>query len=451
LNNKNKILVIFHLNFLRLDRGCSHGIYAPIKILKTLGYSIDLFCTNQMDDFSDFDNYNKENIIEKLFLVNIKESYPLTNDIPVETNNQNNGLFVSIKKILKIFHIDKIYRFLKKILKILHFHRPYHYIKRTFNNIKEKKKSIATLSNSRDYSLGSYVSDIVLEKFQEIIRNNKYNFIFMHYIEWADLFRYSDIPSDTKLIYNMHDSHFIQYSYLNNTPDVTGKVLDEDLKSLNYFNTYIYNSFDEMLFWSRFFPDKKHYFFPPVTQIKELPDLIKTIDVLCLGYVNPYNIEAAYWFLDNVCPLLPKNISITFCGKFTSALEAVYLVKIKEYNITTIDYADNLEELYAKTKIVIVPIKGGTGIKIKTLEALSYSIPVVSTILGVDGFPDKYENGCLVSDEPDEFANNIKNLLEDDVFYSKVKNKQNEYYRKYFSYESNINIIKNIFEFDNEK
>jgi hypothetical protein len=427
--NEKRVLVIFHLNFLKLDRGCSHGIYVPIKMLKTLGYSIDLFCTNRFDDFTDFAEYNKENIIENLFLINTNENRHLS----INTNRKINKLLYNIKKILKYFHFDK----------------PYHFIKRKFKNkIKQNNKGH---SISRTYSLDSFVTDIILEKFQEIIQTKNYNYIFIHYIEWADLFRYSIIPSETKLVYNMHDSHFIQFSFLNNIQNVTGKVLEEDLKSLNYFHSFLYNSFDEMLFWSRFFPSKKHYFFPPITPLKKLPDLKKTIDVLCLGYINPYNVEAAYWFLDEVCPLLPGNIAITFCGKFTLAIESEYLKKINEYNISTIEFVENLEELYAKTKIVIVPIQGGTGIKIKTLEALSYSIPVVTTVLGVDGFPDKFENGCLVSDNPKIFANNIIKLLQDELFYYSTQNKQNEYYKKYFSYDVNITTIKNVFGIYNEE
>jgi glycosyltransferase involved in cell wall biosynthesis len=167
--------------------------------------------------------------------------------------------------------------------------------------------------------------------------------------------------------------------------------------------------------------------------------------VLLLGAYNPHNIKGAAWFLDKVLPCLPKNILITFCGKFLTGLSTEYHEKIVQYDINAIDFVNDLEALYGKTKIVIVPILGGTGIKIKTLEALSYTIPVVSTLLGVEGLPDKYENGCLVADNPADFAANITRLLNDDMFYQSTRNKAKSYFNKYISYERNMKVLEKCF------
>jgi glycosyltransferase involved in cell wall biosynthesis len=242
----------------------------------------------------------------------------------------------------------------------------------------------------------------------------------------------------------MHDNDFIQHFYNWGSKKI-GRKFEDELEALKYYHIFICNSHDEMMLWSKFFPDRKFYFFPPVNRLKELPNESKIIDVLYIGAYNPHNIAGARWFLDEVCPFLPENISITFCGKFMTGLQPEYLKKIKNKNISTIDFADNIETLYAKAKTVVVPLLGGTGIKIKTLEALSYSVPIVTTLFGVDGLPDKYENGCLVSDKPEEFAAYIKRLLEDNNFYNAVKEKQNAYYMKYLSFERNLNIIKEIF------
>jgi glycosyltransferase involved in cell wall biosynthesis len=53
------------------------------------------------------------------------------------------------------------------------------------------------------------------------------------------------------------------------------------------------------------------------------------------------------------------------------------------------------------------------------VEALSYGMPVVCNTRGIDGLIDKTNNGCLVSDDPVEFANNIMKLLTDEPEYKK--------------------------------
>jgi len=376
-DDKKKILILFHINFLRRDMGCANGVYTNVKMLKDLGFTIDFFSTNIVDDFNDFSLYNKENIINKLYLVdNAKRS--------------------KIKENISFSEISW-----------------------TLNKI-------------------------VLEEFRNILKFNNYDYIYVHYIIWAELFQFTKIPANTKIIYNMHDSYFIHLFYHKGIENI-GNYLEEELKLLNIFDKYLCASHDEMLFWSKFFPEKKFYFLPAVNEFKKINNN-KIIDVLYIAANNQFNITAAIWFIDNVCKKLDDNIKITFCGKFLTGLSKEYFIKIKELNIETIDFAENLDELYSITKVVVVPILSGTGLKIKTLEAMYCSIPIVSTVLGVDGLPDKFNNGCLVTNDPNEFAFYIKKLLNDENYYKMTVSKQDEYYRKYLSYEKNIETMKEVFE-----
>jgi glycosyltransferase involved in cell wall biosynthesis len=380
-----KILFIFPSNFLHRNNGSANAAYIPLKMLKSLGFSIDLFSFNEIDNFGDFDEYNGENLIENLYLADVK------------SNAFFNKLKRKIKKILCSYYPD------------------------------------------------SFMYDTVLKKFKEVIKNTNYDYIYVHYINWVDLFRNIKIPPATKLIYNMHDSDFVQHIY-NRGICKSGNRFEQEFNALSVFNRVICVSFDEMLFWSKFYPNKEFFFFPPVNPLKDLNVTGGgALDVLLLGAYNPHNIKGAEWFLDKVLPHLPQNISITFCGKFLTGLSTEHREKVVQRSINSIDFADDIEALYARTKVVIVPILGGTGIKIKILEALSYSIPVVSTLLGVDGLPDKYENGCLVADQPVEFAEYIKRLLEDEDFYCSVKEKSKNYFNKYISYERNMKVLEKCF------
>ena len=84
-------------------------------------------------------------------------------------------------------------------------------------------------------------------------------------------------------------------------------------------------------------------------------------------------------------------------------------------------------------KVVISPMLSGTGLKIKVVEALSHSIPVVCNTRGVDGLINKTENGCLVTDNAEQFAKNITKLIEDNQFYNDISHKANQFYKAYLS------------------
>ena len=123
-----------------------------------------------------------------------------------------------------------------------------------------------------------------------------------------------------------------------------------------------------------------------------------------MGSNNPHNTNAAKWFFDKVYPLLPDTIKITVVGRVCSAVP-------EKENIEKIEYAENLSEYYKKSKITICPMLSGTGLKIKVVESLSYGIPIVCNTRGVDGLLNKLNNGCIVTNDPNEFSNAIQKLF----------------------------------------
>ncbi len=119
-----------------------------------------------------------------------------------------------------------------------------------------------------------------------------------------------------------------------------------------------------------------------------------------------------------------KNVKVHIIGKIGKTIAEDFPNVIK-YGIV-----DDLQEFYSHARIAICPMMSGTGVKIKVLEALSYGLPVVTNRRGVDGLINKKNNGCLVSQDPKEFSEFIHQLMNDDVFYEKVKQQGICYFRE---------------------
>lgn len=306
-----------------------------------------------------------------------------------------------------------------------------------------------TKKQDKKYSSLSWCSDNILQEFQEIIKKNNYRCINVHYIHLMDLIKYSNVPENTKVIHTIHDFISLQYFYGDHNLSALGNNISKEIELLNYCDAITCISYDELGFFKRFYPDKEFYFLPHFEQRKFLQQKEKDIDCLFIGYSNTHNKNSVIWFMDNVYPHLSQNINITICGKVVEMIKKenpVYYKKMIDLEFNLIDFAEDLDELYSRTKISIVPMLSGTGLKIKTISAMSYGIPVVATTLGVDGFIDKLENGCLVNDNPALFAQNINNLLADENYYLEIQNKQNMYFNKYFSKEKTKLILKGIFD-----
>ncbi len=100
------------------------------------------------------------------------------------------------------------------------------------------------------------------------------------------------------------------------------------------------------------------------------------------------NIKGFFWFYENVLPYLRFDYLITIAG--TGSVELGKLVNGKNINI--VGKVDSLEEYYLDADIVIAPIFDGGGMKVKTLEALSYGKTLVGTPESLHGYWEILDN-----------------------------------------------------------
>lgn len=88
------------------------------------------------------------------------------------------------------------------------------------------------------------------------------------------------------------------------------------------------------------------------------------------------NREGLDWFLENIYPAI-DHIPLTIAGKGN------FKCDIK--NVTVIPNYESTEELLASHRMMIVPLLSGAGIRIKILEALKFGMPLISTKIGAEG------------------------------------------------------------------
>jgi succinoglycan biosynthesis protein ExoO len=74
---------------------------------------------------------------------------------------------------------------------------------------------------------------------------------------------------------------------------------------------------------------------------------------------------------------------------------------------------DDLTPLYAGAAVVISPLRGGSGLKIKLIEALGQGKAIVATTTTLQGVTDIIGSAVMVADDPEAFADAIATLLND--------------------------------------
>jgi glycosyltransferase involved in cell wall biosynthesis len=74
----------------------------------------------------------------------------------------------------------------------------------------------------------------------------------------------------------------------------------------------------------------------------------------------------------------------------------------------------------AESSVAVVPLRSGSGTRLKILEALAMERPVVSTTIGVEGLEVVDEQHLLIADQPAAFAAAVLRLLEDRVLAKRL-------------------------------
>ena len=105
-------------------------------------------------------------------------------------------------------------------------------------------------------------------------------------------------------------------------------------------------------------------------------------DLLFVGGAQPANVEGLRAFVRGCFAphLAERGVTLQVAGAVGPAAR---LPNIR--GLTILGRVDDLAAVYARCRVVIVPLLHGTGVSIKTLEAIAHGKPVVSTPIGWRG------------------------------------------------------------------
>lgn len=135
--------------------------------------------------------------------------------------------------------------------------------------------------------------------------------------------------------------------------------------------------------------------------------------VLFLGHLShPPNADAARYLLADIAPRLREEmpgVKVVILGSSPPTDIAGYA---EEGTIIT-GWVDDVRPHLWKADVVVLPMRLGTGIKNKLLEAWAARRAVVATSLACQGAPARHGENLLVADGAEEFARSTCRLLSD--------------------------------------
>jgi glycosyltransferase involved in cell wall biosynthesis len=151
--------------------------------------------------------------------------------------------------------------------------------------------------------------------------------------------------------------------------------------------------------------------------------------ILVVGSDNPLNLHGLRAFLAEAWPTIADQCpwaTLRVVGKVGKAVEEV------AERIELAGWVENLAAVYGAADVVINPTVAGTGLKIKTVEALCHGCAIVAWPNGVDGLANADPPAFRVAASWPAFADAVIGLLRDPTERARLQNSALAYARASF-------------------
>ncbi len=145
------------------------------------------------------------------------------------------------------------------------------------------------------------------------------------------------------------------------------------------------------------------------------------------------NLDAVVWFCQEIAPCLRnQNFHFTFqvVGPWRSSYVKELQISCPELEL--VGYVEDLHN-FLNGSIVLVPIRIGSGMRMKILDAVSSKAPFVTTTKGVEGIDFHHEEECLIADSASDFASAVIRLTGDEGLQVKLANQAVEQLQKFYN------------------
>jgi len=127
------------------------------------------------------------------------------------------------------------------------------------------------------------------------------------------------------------------------------------------------------------------------------------------------NLDGLKYFLHEVFPLIEEklpDIKFYIVGRSPPAM--IQAFGDASQNIIVTGGVEDMRSYFDKAGVVVVPLRIGGGTRLKILEAMAMSKPVVSTSIGAEGIDTTPSTDILLADDPAAFAQSVVDLLADE-------------------------------------
>ncbi|MBK5721225.1 glycosyltransferase family 4 protein [Dysgonomonas sp. Marseille-P4677] len=290
--------------------------------------------------------------------------------------------------------------------------------------LKEKGSEDLIRSNSILKFNSSELKEGYINFVDEVIRSNKFDLIQVDFFELIDIVNI--LPSNIKSVFIHHEIRYVRaYQELNLLQDA--RPFDNYLfNSLKKYEIENLNAYDAVVAMTDVDKKKLSEVLKKDVKIETSPAIVEVNEfkfaesfefqnklIYLGGSTHTPNLDAVNWFLfhcwDDIRKVRPE-LELHIIGQWNSKLKKYYTDRFE--NIEFKGFIEDLSNEFSGA-IMIVPLRIGSGVRIKILDAISKGVPIISTSIGAEGIMLDDKEDCLIADDDESFVKAVLVLIND--------------------------------------
>lgn len=167
--------------------------------------------------------------------------------------------------------------------------------------------------------------------------------------------------------------------------------------------------------------------------------------VFCGNMSYAPNVDAARYLVEEVMPLVWKKIpmaNVLIAGADPKSA----VRKLASKQVTVSGRLDDIREAYSSARVFVAPMRIGSGLQNKLLEAMSMQIPCVTTCLANAALGATSGDQLLIGDTPVQLAECVEKLLGSEELRTRIAAEGHRFVTERYSWQAAVQPLENIFD-----
>lgn len=170
--------------------------------------------------------------------------------------------------------------------------------------------------------------------------------------------------------------------------------------------------------------------------------------LLCVGSLDwEANRDGLLWFLREVWPKLSASrpgLRLRVIGRNPGPELSRMLSS--SAGAEWLGFVEDLEPHYRRARVFIAPLRFGSGIKVKVVNALYRGVPVVTTTIGAEGLRVRSGEELFIADDTCQTIRSIESLLTREDIWTRMRDAARSVARQHYTWEASLKAMDGVLE-----